>query len=139
MPDAPVPPKVARRQLLRRVAIFTTLLSSAAVLFHFSLYEEFGNRPFNDRTFDRNEWLNGSLDSRGRMADDIIKRVTPPGTSRKDVIALLGEPGSWYIDDGIYRYYIGSWFCFRDAYDDAWIALEFDSHDLVKRAYLFGG
>ena len=90
MPDAPVPPKVARRQLLRRVAIFTTLLSSAAVLFHFSLYEEFGNRPFNDRTFDRNEWLNGSLDSRGRMADDIIKQVKPPGTELKDVIVING-------------------------------------------------
>lgn len=139
MPDTPVPRKLARRQLLRGVAIFITILSIAAVLFHFSLYEEFGNRPFNDRTFDHNEWIHGSLDSRGRMADDIIKRVTPPGTSRDDVIARLGEPGSWYIDDGIYRYYIGSWFCFRDAYDDAWIAIEFDSRDRVKRACLFGG
>ena len=139
MPDTPVPQNAAWRQLLRRGAILLALFFGLAVLFDFATYKEFGNLPFNDRTFDRNEWINGSLDSRGRMADDIIKRVTPPGTSRKDVIALLGEPGSWYIDDGIYRYYIGSWFCFRDAYDDAWIALEFDSHDLVKRAYLFGG
>lgn len=132
-----------RNPVLNR--FFGTLVVVAAgfLLLEFVVYEEFGNRPFNDRKFSRSIWMKPEHwyddAERGRMADDVISNHLPPGMTRASVLQLLGEPSTEFASDGVTRYYIGSWSLFRVEMDDAWIDIEFDASNRVTRAFIAGG
>ena len=135
----------------RRVGwIASTLFVLAAV--GTATYAWVGNPldPFDDRRFASAEWSRATaahdLDSRARMARDLMRRFVRAGMPETDVVALLGTPdrvsdrrgpgGTPLVGIHIYEYRLGSWMSQR--MDDAFLYVHLDTRDRVVRTEIYG-
>ncbi len=99
--------------------------------------------PFDDRTFDRQLWVqyDGSLDSdnpRGQMFVDLTTKVLKTGMTRAEVVELLGEPDYFRVqscgcepDDQKLEYMLGMWSGLGIDYDS--LRVELDDEDRVLK------
>ena len=103
--------------------------------------------PFDDRAFDRADWLAADYTTRAGMADDLIANKLPEGLQRSQVIHLLGEPqgihegpcevvGVSYSNPITYSYSLGCWSGVAD--DANFIRVQFDAEDRLLAAKIVG-
>ena len=127
-------PGLRRRSVLIGVLALAAALAAAGFLYVASPLLFFLNDPFDDRPFDREVWLqmSGSEDHenpRGRMADDVRRRLLEDRPDRDGVVQLLGEP-DFGREESLYQYHLGAWSGFRIDYDS--LDVHFDGEGLVE-------
>jgi hypothetical protein len=121
------------------LAGIATLIASLGAFVWSLTYAEFGNRPFNDASFQLQQWRLDDVQIRGRMADDLIARHLPVGMSQAVVFAFLGEPNAFFLEHGVVRYWMGDWSGYRGGMDAAWLEVGFDSDGKLIEAFIAGG
>ncbi|MEY2536294.1 MAG: hypothetical protein QOG67_34 [Verrucomicrobiota bacterium] len=135
------------RRTIRTIIPLVALLCVGGVIYHL-----FGNPfdPFDNNYFSVETWRKASagrdLDARAGMCRDLMKRFIPPGTTAKQVVALLGAPSS--IDEAKpgddepmigthrFKYHVGNWS--MHGMDDAFLYVHFDKDDRVIKTQIYG-
>ena len=93
--------------------------------------------PFDDLEFDSAVWKQNPGEKnhnspRGRMYDDIERRLDRTAPTREEVLELLGEPYR-EDDNGTLEYSLGAWSGFRIDYDSMYVS--FGSDGRVSGVY----
>jgi hypothetical protein len=108
-------------KLKRGWLLFTGCLFAATAII--AIMTVISSRPLE---FDSHSWRK-TPSLRPRMLSDLLTNHNLKGASRREVIALFGEPmGQDSIRDGNYIYWVGS-----RGIDDAWMELRFNQDAVV--------
>jgi len=107
--------------------------------------------PFDDRSFDRREWVAASPRDRAPMARDAIRRIGL-GMPQAEVRDLLGDPqpvssftgnvdayGNRLAFPETWSYHIGNWSANPWGFDDTFLYVHFDSDAKVAAVEITGG
>mgnify|MGYP001297361659 CR=1 FL=1 len=113
-----------------RALVIVLLILGAIIVGGYSLFQTLD--PFAGRQFDRVLWHhyagNGDSDNpRASMVAD-IKRDISTGTTRNQVMELLGEP-DFEKSRSVFKYNLGMWSGFRIDYDS--LDIHFDEYGQV--------
>src|SRR5262245_39756515 len=132
-------PRFSLRSLFAATALVAIGVATSVSLYHLI-------DPFGELAFSSDQWAQGDLGHRARMARDLVRHYLPVGASRAQVEGLIGPPdktlsasgpqGSSVRGTQTYSYYLGSWS--NQGMDDAFVHVHFDAGGNLLGAEITG-
>ncbi len=115
------------------IAAVVSLVAAPVVYVGIALLVIFSMTWYPKRPFDRNAWL-ADTEHRYEYADDLVDDQRLIGSTRAEVVALLGEPT--LDQNGQLTYYLGFSPRHLIGIDPDWLAIEF-TDGRVSRAHIY--